>query len=157
MWPRSWPSCRTACRRFDSQIAVATIERSFRKPMDEIFVQFERTPVASASIAQVHFATVRDAMARSAKWPSRCCARACKTVIDKDLALMRMMAGWVEELWPEGKRLKPREVVAEFDNYLHDELDLVREAANAAQLRRNMDGLDLVLMPEVYWDWCHPK
>ena len=76
-------------------------------------------------------------------------------VIDKDLALMRMMAGWVESLSADGKRLKPREVVAEFDNYLHDELDLVREAANAAQLRRNMDGLDLVLIPEVFWDFCH--
>jgi ubiquinone biosynthesis protein len=66
-----------------------------------------------------------------------------------------MMAGWVESLSADGKRLKPREVVAEFDNYLHDELDLVREAANAAQLRRNMDGLDLVLIPEVFWDFCH--
>jgi ubiquinone biosynthesis protein len=61
-------------------------------------------------------------------------------VIEKDLSLMRMMAGWVEKLSADGKRLKPREVVAEFDKYLHDELDLVREAANAAQLRRNMAG-----------------
>jgi ubiquinone biosynthesis protein len=75
-------------------------------------------------------------------------------VIDKDLALMHMMASWVEQLSADGKRLKPRQVVAEFDNYLHDELDLIREASNAAQLRRNMDGLDLVLMPEMYWDFC---
>jgi ubiquinone biosynthesis protein len=78
-------------------------------------------------------------------------------VIEKDLSLMRMMAGWVESLSADGKRLKPREVVAEFDNYLHDELDLVREAANAAQLRRNMEGLDLVLIPEIFWDFCHPE
>jgi ubiquinone biosynthesis protein len=77
-------------------------------------------------------------------------------VIDDDLALMRTLAGWVERLWADGKRLKPREVVAEFDKYLHDELDLVREAANAAQLRRNMDGLDLVLVPEMIWDHCTP-
>ncbi|MEQ1463746.1 AarF/UbiB family protein, partial [Salmonella enterica] len=64
--------------------------------------------------------------------------------------------GWVERLWADGKRLKPREVVAEFDKYLHDELDLVREAANAAQLRRNMAGLDLVLVPEMIWDFCTP-
>jgi len=75
--------------------------------------------------------------------------------IEKDLALMRMVAGWVSRLSADGRRLKPREVVREFDNYLHDELDLVREAANAAQLRRNMAGLDLVLIPEVFWDWCH--
>jgi ubiquinone biosynthesis protein len=68
-----------------------------------------------------------------------------------------MMAGWVESLSADGKRLKPREVVAEFDKYLHDELDLVREAANAAQLRRNMQGLDLVLIPEMIWDFCHPE
>jgi ubiquinone biosynthesis protein len=69
---------------------------------------------------------------------------------------MRMMAGWVERLSADGKRLKPREVVAEFDNYLHDELDLVREAANAAQLRRNMAGLNLVLIPEMFWELCRP-
>jgi ubiquinone biosynthesis protein len=76
-------------------------------------------------------------------------------VIEKDLALMRMMAGWLDRLSADGRRLKPREVVAEFDKYLHDELDLVREAANAAQLRRNMEGLNLVLVPEMFWDFCH--
>jgi len=69
---------------------------------------------------------------------------------------MRTLAKWVQRLWADGKRLKPREVVAEFDKYLHDELDLVREAANAAQLRRNMQGLDLVLVPEMIWDYCTP-
>jgi ubiquinone biosynthesis protein len=78
-------------------------------------------------------------------------------VIEKDLDLMRMMAGWVESLSVDARRLKPREVVAEFDKYLHDELDLVREAANAAQLRRNMQGLHLVLIPEMYWDFVHPE
>jgi ubiquinone biosynthesis protein len=74
--------------------------------------------------------------------------------IEKDLSLMRMMAGWVQWLSADGKRLKPMEVVAEFDKYLHDELDLVREASSAAQLRRNMQGLDLVLIPEMLWDYC---
>jgi ubiquinone biosynthesis protein len=78
-------------------------------------------------------------------------------VIDKDLDLMDMMAGWVESASADGRRLKPREVVAEFSKYLHDELDLVREAANAAQLRRNMAGLNLVLIPEMLWDFCHPE
>ena len=75
-------------------------------------------------------------------------------VIDDDLSLMRTLARWVERLSADGKRLKPREVVAEFDNYLHDELDLVREAANAAQLRRNMAELRLVMVPEMHWDLC---
>jgi len=80
-----------------------------------------------------------------------------RRVMEKDLALMAMMAGWVESLSADGKRLKPREVIAEFDKYLHDELDLVREAANAAQLRRNMEKLELVLIPEMLWDFCHPE
>ena len=78
-------------------------------------------------------------------------------MIDDDLTLLHTLARWVERLSADGKRLKPREVVAEFDNYLHDELDLVREAANAAQLRRNMQGLNLVLVPEMVWDLLHPE
>ena len=142
---------------FDSQIAVNTIERNFRKPLDEIFVQFERTPVASASIAQVHFATIRDREGDEREVAVKVLRPGMKAVIDKDLALMHMMAGWVEKLSADGKRLKPRQVVAEFDNYLHDELDLIREASNAAQLRRNMEGLDLVLIPEIFWDYCHAE
>ncbi|HQQ69073.1 MAG TPA: ubiquinone biosynthesis regulatory protein kinase UbiB [Alicycliphilus sp.] len=140
---------------FDPDIAIATIERSFRRPLGEIFVSFEREPVASASIAQVHFAVIRDRDGRQRDVAVKVLRPNMLPVIDKDLALMRMMAGWVEGLSADGKRLKPRQVVAEFDNYLHDELDMVREAANAAQLRRNMEGLDLVLIPEVFWDFCH--
>lgn len=142
---------------FDSQIAVATIERNFRRPVDQVFATFDRTPVASASIAQVHFATIRDRDGSEREVAVKVLRPGMKAVIDKDLALMHMMANWVEKLSHEGKRLKPRQVVAEFDNYLHDELDLIREASNAAQLRRNMEGLDLVLIPEVFWDYCHAE
>ena len=140
---------------FDPAIAIATRERAFRRPLDEVFVSFEREPVASASIAQVHFAVIRDRQGGEREVAVKVLRPGMLPVIDKDLALMRMMAGWVEGLSADGKRLKPRQVVAEFDNYLHDELDLVREAANAAQLRRNMEGLDLVLIPEIFWDFCH--
>ena len=142
---------------FSSAIAVASIERAFNRPVDEIFESFEREPVASASIAQVHFATLRSATGALREVAVKVLRPGMLPVIDKDLSLMRMMAGWVESLSADGKRLKPREVVAEFDKYLHDELDLVREAANAAQLRRNMQGLDLVLIPEMVWDFCHPE
>ena len=142
---------------FDADVAVATIERAFRRPIAEVFEQFERVPVASASIAQVHFATLRDRTGQQREVAVKVLRPGMLPVIEKDLSLMRMMAGWVERLSADGRRLKPREVVAEFDNYLHDELDLVREAANAAQLRRNMQGLDLVLIPEVFWDFCHPE
>ena len=142
---------------FDPEVAVATIERAFRRPVDAVFTSFDRVPVASASIAQVHFATLQDREGREREVAVKVLRPGMLPVIEKDLGLMRMMAGWVENLSADGKRLKPREVVAEFDNYLHDELDLVREAANAAQLRRNMEGLDLVLIPEIFWDFCHAE
>ena len=142
---------------FDPSIAIATIERSFRRKVDEVFVHFDREPVASASIAQVHFATIRDRTGQLRDVAVKVLRPGMRPAIEKDLQLMRTMAGWVEKLSADGKRLKPRQVVAEFDNYLHDELDLIKEAANAAQLRRNMQGLDLVLIPEMFWDFCHPE
>jgi ubiquinone biosynthesis protein len=142
---------------FNSAIAIATIERAFRRPLDSIFSDFEREPVASASIAQVHFATLKERGGTMRQVAVKVLRPGMLTVIDKDLSLMRMMAGWLENLSADGRRLKPREVVSEFDKYLHDELDLVREAANAAQLRRNMSGLNLVLVPEMYWDFCQPE
>jgi len=142
---------------FPSKVAIATIERAFRRPVGDIFVQFDETPVASASIAQVHFATVRLADGSVREAAVKVLRPGMREVIEKDLDLMAMMAGWVEGMSADGKRLKPREVVAEFDKYLHDELDLVREAANAAQLRRNMEKLKLVMIPEMFWDFCHPE
>ncbi len=138
---------------FDSAVAVAIIEKAFGRPLANIFESFDHTPVASASIAQVHFATLPGGREVAVKVlrPNMLPA------IEKDLALMHMMAGWVEGASVDGKRLKPREVVAEFDKYLHDELDLLREAANAAQLRRNMQDLHLVMIPEMVWDFCMPN
>ncbi len=140
---------------FPSDAAVGIIERAFGRPLNEIFVDFTHKPVASASIAQVHFAVIKDRNGVTREVAVKVLRPGMLTVIDKDLSLMRMMAGWVDRLSADGKRLKPREVVAEFDKYLHDELDFVREAANAAQLRRNMEGLNLVLIPEMIWDFCH--
>jgi ubiquinone biosynthesis protein len=139
---------------FSSDIAVATIERALGKPIGQLFVSFDRTPVASASIAQVHFAIVRDRNGKEREVAVKVLRPGMLSAIDKDLSLMRMMAGWVHGLSSDGKRLRPKEVVAEFDKYLHDELDLVREASSAAQLRRNMEGLQLVLIPEMLWDLC---
>ncbi|MFM7331837.1 MAG: ubiquinone biosynthesis regulatory protein kinase UbiB [Brachymonas sp.] len=140
---------------FDSSIAVQTIERAFGRKLGEIFESFEHKPVASASVAQVHFAVLKTKDGRLRDVAVKVLRPGMKPVMEKDLSLMRMMAGWVESLSADGKRLKPMEVVAEFDKYLHDELDLVREASNAAQLRRNMEGLNLVMIPEMFWDYCH--
>ena len=142
---------------FSSDIAVATIERAFGRPVSEIFESFDHVPVASASIAQVHFALWKNKQGVVQEVAVKVLRPNMLQAIEKDLNLMRMMAGWLEKISADGKRLKPREVVAEFDKHLHDELDLVREAANGAQLRRNMQSLNLVLIPEMYWDYCHPE
>ena len=135
---------------FPAAASKALVEKAFGRPVEDLFASFDVEPVASASIAQVHFATLKDGREVAVK----VLRPGMLDVIDDDLALLRSLAGWVERLSADGRRLKPREVVAEFDTYLHDELDLVREAANAAQLRRNMAGLDLVLVPEMMWDMC---
>ena len=134
----------------DPQLARSLVERAFGRPVGELFGSFDEHPVASASIAQVHFATLKDGREVAVK----VLRPGMLDFIDDDLALMRFVAVWIERLSSDGRRLKPVEVVAEFDMYLHDELDLVREAANAAQLRRNMADLDLVLVPEMHWDLC---
>src|SRR5204863_4422648 len=135
---------------FPAAQARVLVERAFNRPIDAIFASFEAEPVASASIAQVHFAVLKDGREVAVK----VLRPGMLAVIDDDLRLMHTLARWIERLSADGRRLKVREVVAEFDVYLHDELDLVREAANAAQLRRNMAGLGLLLVPEMYWDWC---
>ncbi len=135
---------------FPAAQAAALVERAFGRPVAELFASFDPEPVASASIAQVHFATLQSGREVAVK----VLRPGMLEVIDSDLELLHTLARWVERLSADGKRLRPREVVAEFDTYLHDELDLVREAANAAQLRRNMQGLDLVLIPEMLWELC---
>jgi ubiquinone biosynthesis protein len=135
---------------FPAAQSRAMVERAFGRPIDAVFARFDAEPVASASIAQVHFAQLKDGREVAVK----VLRPGMLAVIDGDIALLRTLARWVERLSADGKRLKPREVVAEFDNHLHDELDLVREAANAAQLRRNMAGLNLVMIPEMVWDLC---
>ena len=135
---------------FGSDLAVAQITQSLGAHPDQLFAHFEREPVASASIAQVHFARLKDGKDVAVK----VLRPGMKKLIDEDMALMHLAAGLIEKVWGEARRLKPREVVAEFDKYLHDELDLMREAANASQLRRNFAGSTLLMVPEMYWDYC---
>ncbi|MBP0599953.1 ubiquinone biosynthesis regulatory protein kinase UbiB [Herbaspirillum sp. LeCh32-8] len=135
---------------FDSELAVQQIEKSLGAHPDQLFATFERKPVASASIAQVHFATLKDGKEVAVK----VLRPGMRDVIDHDIGLMHVAADWLERLWEDGRRLKAKEVVAEFDKYLHDELDLMREAANASQLRRNFAESTLLMVPEMYWDYC---
>jgi ubiquinone biosynthesis protein len=129
---------------FPGELAIAEIERSIGRP----FASFETTPVASASIAQVHLATLHDGTEVAVK----VLRPDVEAAIARDLALLETAAGLAERYG--ARRLKPREVVAEFARHLDDELDLMREAANASQLRRNFEGSPLLLVPRVYWDLC---
>jgi ubiquinone biosynthesis protein len=135
---------------FPSERAVAMIEKSFGRPLAAIYAEFDPVPVASASIAQVHFARLPDGRPVAVK----VLRPGMESVIDNDLALLDSFAWLAEKLWSDGKRLKPREVVGEFAKHLYDELDLMREAANCSQLRRNFADSPLLRVPEVYWDWC---
>ncbi|GAB1718424.1 MAG: 2-octaprenylphenol hydroxylase [Nitrosospira sp.] len=136
---------------FPSSIALATLEQIYGKPVNEIFLLFDAEPVASASIAQVHLAVLHDGTEVAVKVLRPGIA----PIIAHDVALMETGAWLVEALWPDGKRLKPREVVNEFSRHLEDELDLMREASNCSQLRRNFLDSPLLLVPEVYWDYCY--
>jgi ubiquinone biosynthesis protein len=135
---------------FDSDLAIAQIVKSLGAHPDQLFADFERKPVASASIAQVHFATLKDGKQVAVK----VLRPGMKKLIDEDVALMHIAASLIGRVWADSKRLKPKEVVGEFDKYLHDELDLMREAANASQLRRNFADSDLLMVPEMHWDYC---
>ena len=135
---------------FDAQLSRRQIEKALGQSIEKLYAEFEIEPVASASIAQVHKARLHsgEEVAVKVLRPN------ILPVIEQDLALMRLGAGWLERLFVDGKRLKPREVVAEFDKYLHDELDLMREAANASQLSRNFAGSGMLIIPKVFYDYC---
>ena len=135
---------------FPSAQAVALLERIYKKKLNEVFHSFDETPIASASVAQVHFAVLPDGREVAVK----ILRPGIEQVIEHDIALLYICADLLERWWEDGKRLKPRHVVIEFEKHLHDELDLMREAACASQLKRNFANSNLLLVPEVYWDWC---
>ncbi|HNR10964.1 MAG TPA: AarF/UbiB family protein, partial [Nitrosomonas europaea] len=138
---------------FPSEQAVQILETVYGRPVHEVFLEFDIKPVASASVAQVHYAVLHDGTRAAVKILRPTIA----PVIAHDVALMETGAWLLESIWPDGKRLKLREVVAEFARHLGDELDLIREAANCSQLRRNFLDSPLLLVPEVYWDYCHTE
>ena len=135
---------------FPSVEAEAVLRRAYGRPPAEVFAEFEAQAVASASVAQVHRGRLKSGEACAVK----ILRPGIRRVIDHDLELLMAGAALVETLWSDGKRLKPREVVREFAKHLDDELDLIREAANCSQLRRNFAASPLLAVPEVYWDYC---
>ncbi|MGO1750154.1 MAG: ubiquinone biosynthesis regulatory protein kinase UbiB [Marinobacter sp.] len=134
---------------FPSDVARKIIETSLGAPVSELFKEFGADPMASASVAQVHAATLlngQDVVVKVLR-------PGIDKVIRQDLALMYLMANLLEKYWTEGKRLHPVEVVEDYDATIHDELDLQREAANASQLRRNFEGSSLIYIPFINWDY----
>lgn len=134
---------------FPSDVARNIIEKSLGAPVSELFKEFSADPLASASVAQVHAATLLNGQEVVVK----VLRPGIEKVIHQDLALMYLMANLLEKYWTEGKRLHPVDVVADYDSTIHDELDLQREAANASQLRRNFDNSPLIYIPFIDWDY----
>jgi ubiquinone biosynthesis protein len=135
---------------FSSDIAVQAIESALGQAIDGVFASFERSPLAAASIAQVHGATLKSGQEVVVK----VLRPGMREVIARDIAVLHALARFADEYWQEGRRLRPRELVAEYEKTVLDELDLMREAANASQLRRNFAGSNLLYVPLVYWDYC---
>jgi ubiquinone biosynthesis protein len=138
---------------FPGAEARAIVERAYGRSVTEVFEQFDETPLAAASIAQVHVAKLRtgeDVVVKVIRPGVR-------EKIERDLEVMHVFARLARDYAREGHRLRPVEVVREYEKTILDELDLMREAANAAQLKRNFAGNDLLHVPAVYWDYCRPE
>ena len=135
---------------FSGATAREAIERSLGRPVSQIFAAFDETPLAAASIAQVHAARLDDGREVVVK----VLRPGMRARIEKDLAVLYSLAGLAQTYWRAARRLRPVELVDEYEKTILDELDLMREAANATQLRRNFSGSELLYVPEVFWDYC---
>jgi len=138
---------------FPVEQAVAIIEGAYGESVDDVFERFDEEPLAAASIAQVHTAKLKAGNEVIVK----VLRPGVQEQIESDLAVLRVLAGLADRYWEHGKRLKPLEIVDEYEHTIIDELDLMREAANTAQLKRNFQGSDMLYVPDVYWDYCRPE
>jgi ubiquinone biosynthesis protein len=138
---------------FPGKQARAAIEAAQGVAIEEIFRHFDETPLASASIAQVHTAELLD----GSDVVIKVLRPNIREHISRDVNLLHTIAALAERYWKHGRRLRPREVITEFEKILYDELDLLREAANASQLKRNFSDTELLYVPEVYWPHCRQE
>ncbi len=135
---------------FPGAVARQLIEEAYGRPVGEVFATFDENPLAAATIAQVHVAQLKDGSEVVAK----VVRPGIRALIERDIEVMYALAGLAERYWKEGHRLRPVEVVREYEKTILDELDLMREAANAAQLKRNFATSNLLYVPGIYWDLC---
>ncbi len=138
---------------FPATEAVGIMEQAYGKRVREVFSRFDDEPFAAASIAQVHTAALQDGTEVIVK----VLRPGVRQLIERDLDVMYAIAALADKYWEHGKRLRPLELVAEYEKTIINELDLMREGANTAQLKRNFDGSDLLYVPDVYWDYCRPE
>ena len=138
---------------FPSEQAVAILNEVYGEPVEQVFKRFDAEPLAAASIAQVHTAQLQNGQEVVVKL----LRPGVQEQIEGDLDVLRMIAGLAAKYWEHGQRLRPLDVVAEYERTVIDELDLMREAANAAQLKRNFGASDMLYVPDVYWDYCRPE
>ncbi len=134
---------------FPEEESVAIIERALGKSVGELFADFETTPMASASVAQIHTATLHS----GEKVVVKVVRPDIEPIIRQDIALMHTLARLAHKYLPDGRRLRPSEVVSDYELTILDELDMGREAANASQLRRNFADSKFLYVPEVHWDY----
>ncbi|NVJ59005.1 MAG: ubiquinone biosynthesis regulatory protein kinase UbiB [Gammaproteobacteria bacterium] len=138
---------------FDSAIAKQRIEQQLGQPIEQLFQSFETQALASASMAQVHVATLPDGDDVVVK----VIRPGIRKQITRDLRLLKQLAGWFEDYAKDAKRFKPRQVVADYEATIYNELDLRTEAANTSQLKRNFENSPLLYIPHVYWDYTREK
>ena len=138
---------------FPAEQAIEIINNAYGESVDTVFARFDTEPLAAASIAQVHTAQLKAGTEVIVK----VLRPGVLEQIERDLAVLRMIAGLADRYWEHGKRLRPLEIVDEYEHTILDELDLMREAANTAQLKRNFQGSDMLYVPDIYWDYCRPE
>ena len=143
---------------FDGKVARAIIEAAYGRTAEQVFSAFEETPLAAASIAQVHAAELRPEVALNGAKTREVVVKVLRpgmhAIIARDLEVLRELAHFAERNWEGSRRLKPVEIVSEYEKTILDELDLMREAGNASQLRRNFEASPLLYVPAVHWDFC---
>ena len=138
---------------FPTAEVIDILEKAYGKPVDDVFARFDREPLAAASIAQVHSAQLPDGTEVIVK----VLRPGVRPRIEQDLGVLYAVAKLADKYSENGKRLRPLELVAEYEKTILDELDLMREGANAAQLKRNFEGNDMLYVPDMYWDFCRPE
>ncbi|MCH8334747.1 MAG: ubiquinone biosynthesis regulatory protein kinase UbiB [Proteobacteria bacterium] len=138
---------------FPAEQAIEIMEQAYGKSVHDVFSRFDKEPFAAASIAQVHTAALQDGTEVIVK----VLRPGVRHLIERDLDVLYAIAALADKYWEHGKRLRPLEVVAEYEKTVINELDLMREGANTAQLKRNFEGSDLLYVPEVYWDYCRTE